>query len=355
MKTQVFFLICALLVAYFFPKAVRPFKIILLDTLVNICFRMLSIPDPLENPYGWIEAVRKIQDTFSWTRATNAKNYEIHLADGRTNLIRIFFPNDKNETNLAVLLWFHGGGYCLGNYSYEDPFLYPLSQSLNAIVVSIDYRLAPEHKIPSALTDAALSFQWVVENIHKFGGNNSKIFIGGESSGASISMILSYYTRDYQIRNGIKIRGLYLNCPGVLLLDSVSCKLYRNGYILDQHWIRVFSYSAVNKIEDWKSELASPINYKNFSGLPTTLVHLANLDVVRDGTLHLVQRLHDENHGKVIYRIYDNLPHAGISSFRWFFKTESNDAIDHIVEWINDVLSLVEDYPAVERESSILF
>jgi len=340
-----YLIICVVVVSIFLNFAVeRPMKIIFLEGVLKTSFLVMDIPNPLLDPNGWIEGVRQTQHIFACTNGSeNSRDYHIELKDGQKNWIRVIFPensrnDNKTRAGYPIFIWFHGGGYVLGNYSYEDHWIFPLSNRLNYIVISVDYRLAPEHKFPSAVEDAYQSFLWISENAHLLGGDKEKIFVGGESSGGSISMVISHLLHENDIHRP-KIKGIYLNCPGILLLQSESFQLYRQGYILEESWIKVFSVSYVNQLEEWFSPLASPLNLKNFSGLPPALVHISNLDVVRDGSLYLVERLERENFGKVTWRVFDKIPHAGISSFRWLFKKESDEALDHIHEWTTRLLA----------------
>jgi acetyl esterase len=324
----------------------RPLKVIFLEFLLNGSFRYFGVPNPAVDPYGWIEGVRKMHLLFHHTTPTQySDDMRVVLEDGRQNWIRVVYPDKKDShthKDLPVFVWFHGGGYCLGNYTFEDEFLFPLAKRLNAIAISVDYRLAPENKFPAAISDAYLSFNWIYENAHRFGGDRKKIFVGGESSGATLSLSVSYLLMQNERARDAdghpKIRGVYLNSPGFLMLHSDSYNLYREGYILCEDWIKVFSTSYVNKLEDWRNPTASPLNLKNLSGFPTALVHVAGLDVVRDGSLYFVERLVSENEGKVDHKVFPNIPHAGISSFRWLFKTESNQAIDHLQQWVHSIL-----------------
>lgn len=341
MKTRIALIFGFIVLAIIVQNLERPIKIIFLETSLKAYFVATMVPNPLEDPYGWINGVRNAHLHLRTEEIENrSKDLHIKLKDGSNNFIRIFFPSDydKNRKDYPVFLWFHGGGYCLGNYSYEDGFLFPLSDRIGALVISVDYRLAPEHKFPAAIQDAYLSFQWIAENIGKYGGDTNKIFVGGESSGASISMVISYLVRESN--NTLpehKIRGIYLNCAGILKFDSDSYKLYRKGYILEEDWIKVFSVSYVKRLEEWRNPMTSPLNLDSLTGLPNALIHISNLDVVRDGNLYLVERLEKENPGKVSWKVFDGIPHAGISSFRWLFTEESDQAIEHINEWVTNL------------------
>jgi acetyl esterase/lipase len=364
MKTSAAILFCAVLISVVFLGyfSRRPLKIVFLESIIRLGFAVSGVPSPRDDPHGWVHGVR---DWLSWVHGVRrthlnfnsvsspndepeqlSKDIQIELKDGRSNWIRVFSPvplSQRVRKDYPVFLWFHGGGYCLGNYTYEDNFLFPLSQRLDSLIISVDYRLAPEFKFPSAIDDAYLSFHWIHDNIHTFGGDNSKIFVGGESSGASISMAIAHLLRENAHSAEVSkpsIKGLYLNCPGILLLESESYREYREGYILDESWLRVFMMTYVNKLEDWKDPKASPLNMHNLSGLPHALVHISNLDVVRDGSLYLVERLEKENPGKVHFKVFDNIPHAGISSFRWLFKKESDEAIEHVFEWVQKLLEI---------------
>jgi len=326
----------------------RPLKVLILNSIISATTWLA--PNPQIDPQGWIEYVRSVQDPnflfFRHIFHASSNKYEdrkIKLSDGRFNYIRVFKPNQKEKSSsLPIFVWFHGGGYVFGNYSYENQFLEPLSQQdqLKVIVISVDYRLAPENKFPAAVIDADLSLEWIHNNARNLGGNPNQIFIGGESAGATISTVLAFLSRENIKKYNFK--GLYLSSPGFLLLGTKSYKKYKSGYVLSESWIEVFTTSYVQNISDWANPLASPTQNPNFSGLPHTLVHIAELDMVKDGAISFCQRLYDENFGKVSWKIFEGVSHAGLASFRWLFTKQSNEALVDLTTWIGDILKHME-------------
>ena len=99
--------------------------------------------------------------------------------------VRIYWPSEKKD--LPALIWLHGGAFALGNLETTDATSRHLAEASGTVVVSVDYRLAPEHKYPAGLEDAYTALQWVVENSQQLGINPKSVAIGGDSAGGTLA------------------------------------------------------------------------------------------------------------------------------------------------------------------------
>ncbi|MDI2127271.1 alpha/beta hydrolase [Yinghuangia seranimata] len=115
--------------------------------------------------------------------------------DGAPDLpARVYWPSD--EVGLPVLVYFHGGGFCIGDIESHDGVTRKLAEQVGCVVVSVEYRLAPEHQFPAAYEDCYAAYLWVRENAAELGGDPSRVAVGGDSAGASLSAGLCLMARD---------------------------------------------------------------------------------------------------------------------------------------------------------------
>src|ERR1700741_4951185 len=103
--------------------------------------------------------------------------------------VRIYWPPIAQHDNLPVVVFYHGGGWAMGDLDTHDPVARPHAVGAEAIVVSVDYRLAPEHPYPQGLDDSWAALQWVGENAAELGGDPARIAVAGDSAGGNISAV----------------------------------------------------------------------------------------------------------------------------------------------------------------------
>src|SRR5690606_11544530 len=108
--------------------------------------------------------------------------------------VRIYWPSEA--TDLPVLVWYHGGGWEIGTLDHADSTARRLCSLGECIVISVDYRLAPEHKYPAARDDAYAAVVWAYQNARRFGGDASRIAVGGHSAGGTLATVVAQMVRD---------------------------------------------------------------------------------------------------------------------------------------------------------------
>jgi acetyl esterase len=201
--------------------------------------------------------------------------------------VRVYRPSA--EENLPVLVYFHGGGWVFGTLDTVDRPCRALAHSAECVVVSVDYRLAPEHKFPAAADDAYAVVRYVAEHPAEFHADSTRIAVGGDSAGGNLSAAVSLMARD---RGGPAIRFQLLVYPCVDYDDDrPSVHEYAEGHLLTRAALGWFWGHYVASAEDGRHMYASPINAADLSGLPPALVITAECDPIRDQGEAYAQKL----------------------------------------------------------------
>lgn len=197
---------------------------------------------------------------------------------GRESEIRIRIYRQRRWS--PVMVFYHGGGFVIGNIEIYDPLCRRIARIANATVVSVEYRLAPEHKFPSAVIDAYDAVKWVADNADELEVDADKIFVAGDSAGGNLATVVSLLARD---KGEEFIRKQILVYPVVNMSFPTPSKLEfgeRHG-ILTTEIMQWFSEQYLRSEEDKYNPLASPI-FANLSNLPPALIITAEYDPLRD-------------------------------------------------------------------------
>jgi acetyl esterase len=195
---------------------------------------------------------------------------------------RVFTPEDGGKGPLPVLVYFHGGGFVLGGHA--DPEINStcsfLADAVPCVVVSVGYRLAPEHKFPAAVEDAYAALRWVSESGHQLHADGSRIAVGGDSAGGNIAAVVSLMARD---RRGPRIALQVLVYPVIdHSFETASYRELGEGYGLSTAEMRWYWNHYLTTHEDGKKPYASPLREENLAGLPPALVIVAGYDPLKD-------------------------------------------------------------------------
>jgi acetyl esterase len=193
--------------------------------------------------------------------------------------VRLYTPEGKGP--FPVIVFYHGGGWVVGNPKMFDHYSRLLAGEARALVFSVDYRLAPEHVFPAALDDAYAAVQWVAENAASINGDPMRIAVAGESAGANLAAVVCILARD---QGGPDILFQALLCPvtNVADMNTDSYNEFAEGYFLTREWMEAFRGFYLPDRRDWADQRVSPLLAESLEGLPSALVITAACDVLRD-------------------------------------------------------------------------
>ena len=191
--------------------------------------------------------------------------------------IRVYWPSA--QPGLALLFYFHGGGFVFGNPDWVDEPCRTLANQSGAMVVSVDYRLAPEHRYPSAADDCFAAVNYVAGHAAEFGADPSRIAVCGDSAGGNMAAVVALMARD---RKGPAIAFQVLVYPCVDYLDrSPSMQEFAEGYFLTPSAMNWFWNQYADE-KHAREPYLSPQYATDLTGLPQTLVITAACDPLRD-------------------------------------------------------------------------
>lgn len=222
--------------------------------------------------------------------------------------IRIYVP--ENAQNSPVITFYHGGGFVIGNLKSHDKVCRRLCKMNQALVVAVDYRLAPEHKFPAALDDSYDATKWVSENISKYGGNPDKLVVMGDSAGGNLAAVVAIQARDLGTP---KIAAQVLIYPVTnAKMEHPSITTNGEGYILTKDLMTWFVNHYAREEKDKSNPLMSPLFTKDLSNLPPALVQTAGFDPLRDEGIEYKEKLEAAGN-QVQYTNYEGLIHTYIT------------------------------------------
>ncbi|MEM2086684.1 MAG: alpha/beta hydrolase [Archaeoglobaceae archaeon] len=236
---------------------------------------------PPFDPSISVEEYRKITngvfETIAKSVNEEVRNVEERIIKGRNGDLRLRIYQQRPEA--PALVYYHGGGFVLCNLETHDSICRRIARLSDATVVSVDYRLAPEHKFPSAVIDAYDALKWVSDHAEDLGVDKDKIFVAGDSAGGNLATVVSIMARE----NGEDfIKGQILVYPVVKLSGRTPSKIeYGARGILTEEIMNWFNVHYLNSPEDALKWQASPI-YADLSNLPPALIVTAEYDPLRD-------------------------------------------------------------------------
>ena len=219
---------------------------------------------------------------------------------------RIYRPRLPNRLT-PVLVYFHMGGAVIGDLETCHHFCSLLTAEAGCVVVSVDYRLAPEHKFPAAVEDALSAFRWARENALGFGGNTARVAVGGDSAGGMLAAVVAQECRKMQERAPVLQLLIY---PAVdWTATGGSMEAYANAWPLSAEMMSWFRDHYLRTPDDAKDLRVSPGLSPDLKGLPPALIYTAGHDPLVDQGRDYAEALKQQN-VPVLYRCFDSLSHG---------------------------------------------
>jgi len=193
---------------------------------------------------------------------------------------RLYAPADHGAEHLPGFVFFHGGGMVGGSIETHDLVAAALAQTTGCRLVSVDYRLAPEHRFPAAIEDAVAATKWVSEQAPSLGIDADKLVVGGDSAGATLAAVVC---QEAQRSGGPAISAQCLICPVLDFEDtSPSREEFAANHLLDMATLEADLALYLPAGAERGDPRISPLRAAKFAGLPAAIVHTAEFDPMRD-------------------------------------------------------------------------
>ncbi|MFB9262541.1 alpha/beta hydrolase [Bradyrhizobium erythrophlei] len=243
---------------------------------------------------------------------------------------RIYTPKTLRKSNglAPCLVFYHGGGWVIGDLDTHEVVCQKLAHEGELIVISVDYRLAPEHRFPAAVDDAIIAAKWVAANAKELGIDASRLIVGGDSAGGNLAAVVALAARD---GDGPKLAGQLLVYPATeFSRKHPSHREPETSILLTHSVIGWFGdhYLGGADSSDWR---ASPARAKSFAGLPPAYVLTAGADPLRDEGDEYAKFLKEAG-VNVTYRHFPGQFHGFFTMGK--LLNQANIAVSEISAWL---------------------
>ena len=255
-------------------------------------------------------------------------------------LARVYTPD--GEGPFPVLVYFHGGGWVIANLEVYEPSCRSLCNAAQCVVVSVAYRLAPEHKYPAAADDAYTATQWVMKNARKLNGDPNRIAVGGESAGGNLATVSCLRARDEGGR--IPVAQLLIYPVTDARMNTPSYEENANAVPLNRAMMVWFWHHYLESAEQKLDPHLSPL-LADLEDLPPAIVITAEFDPLRDEGEAYAERL-SESGVRVYLHRYEGMSHEffGLSGV----VAKAKEALDFAVSGLRSAYSSRADRAAVK-------
>ena len=264
----------------------------------------LSLPEiekrnaaQLNGPLAWIFLGPKL----SLPRVVN------HTLTGRHGpiAVRLYYP--RLEANLPLIVFFHGGGWVTGSLETHDRLCRRIAKGTGALIMAVDYRLAPWHKYPIPLEDCYDTVLWASSQAENLKADAKKLVVMGDSAGGNMAAAVCLMARD---QSGPKIHRQVLLYPAVDgTLSYHSHQRYTTAPLLTQTAVHFFRDQYMKTLADTQEAYFSPLLAKNLAQLPPAFILTAEYDPLHDEAKAFAEKLTAAG-GTVIYKDYPGMVHA---------------------------------------------
>jgi acetyl esterase/lipase len=255
-----------------------------LDLHVRRILDMLAAAGAVRTPRPDLEerraAFRKLMDLSDRDEAIGSvEDRTLHGAEVQLR-VRIYTPIESRSGPFPALIYFHGGGLVSGTLDTHDGVCKALANATGCRLFSVDYRLAPEHKFPAAVTDACAAAEWIVAHAEDLGIDRGKIAVGGDSAGATLAAVVCQLARTMP---GIRLAAQLLLCPITDFAGMTRSRIaYAEGFLLETQEMDKDLEKYVPAGMNAADPRISPLRAADFGNLPPAYIHTAEFDPLHD-------------------------------------------------------------------------
>ena len=246
---------------------------------------------------------------------------------------RLFDAEAEREPG-DLIVYFHGGGFVIGDLDSHGPLCADLSRMMGLPVVSVDYRLAPEYPFPAGPDDAIAAARWLAANSSEIGREARRLVVMGDSAGANLALLAAIALRDEPAAVPVAAQGLIYPVTGPVP-DAGSGRDFAAGYVLTRPLMDWFDGHYAPALGDWRHET----HLRGYAGLPPTAIITASLDPLRDQGRALAAALTVEGIETSYLEAQGNI--HGFATMRRLVPSAHRD-----IERLCDALKLLLDKPA---------
>jgi len=219
----------------------------------------------------------------------------------------VYTPAGAGSAALPCLIYYHGGGWVLGDIIGTDTICRAVANRTGCKIVSVEYRLAPEHKFPAPLDDCYAALEWVAASGGSIRVDTGRLAVGGDSAGGNLAAAVALRARD---EGGPALRMQLLIYPVTNHdFDTASYQENGAGYLLTQDMMKWFWDHYLNSADEGKHAVVSPLRADNLRGLPRAFVLTAEFDPLRDEGEAYAERLREAG-VEVAHKRYEGQIHA---------------------------------------------
>ncbi|WP_342805585.1 alpha/beta hydrolase [Alteromonas sp. M12] len=265
-----------------------------------------SLPPAYEFEPKYVRQFRK--NPYEHAEVTNIIREDITIpCENHELAARVYRPASSHENLYPTLIYFHGGGFVLGDIESYDKFLAQLCVQSNVVIISVAYRLAPETVFPGAIEDTQEATDWIVENAQSLNLDSARIALGGDSAGANLATV-------YCLLNKDKFKPYFqlLIYPSIAGNDSTpSREAFSKNLLLTENLLKWFHQLYISK-EQENDPRFNVLKAKDFQNLPPAFILTCGFDPLRDEGQMYADKL-TENDVEVKHSCYTDMFHGFIN------------------------------------------
>ncbi|MGZ5930574.1 MAG: alpha/beta hydrolase [Rhizomicrobium sp.] len=248
--------------------------------------------------------------------------------------IRVYTPVAAGRDPMPALIYYHGGGWVIGNIETHDGLCRMMANEGGFRVISVDYRLAPENKYPAAIDDAFAALSWVGTNAANIGVDANRIAVGGDSAGGALAAEVAQMAK---AKGGLTLACQMLLFPVTQIGEmTASLRDHAVGYFLEKETLDWFYESYLPANADKSDPKISPLRAKDFSGLPPAYVMLGGYDPLHDEGAQYAEKLRAAG-VKVTVADYDSMVHCFV--YMQSFLPQAHEALTAASKAVGAILN----------------